>query len=85
MAQLYPQAPSSLLFTFYDWQGYRVSILTRLHRGNKLEIMTEKISCYISTPEYRKNQAKKIANMLSENVEMIKYACLVTIIILITM
>jgi hypothetical protein len=31
--QLYPQAPSSLLVTFYDWQGYGGDILTCLDTG----------------------------------------------------
>jgi hypothetical protein len=31
VAQLYPQAPGSLLVAFYDSQGYGGGILTRLH------------------------------------------------------
>jgi hypothetical protein len=33
VAQLYPQAPTSLFVAFYDSQGYSGGILTHLHAG----------------------------------------------------
>jgi hypothetical protein len=33
VAQLYPQAPSSLFVTFYDSQGYGGDILIKFHTG----------------------------------------------------
>jgi hypothetical protein len=42
VAHLYPQAPSSLFFVFYDSQGFGGGILTRLHVGRKLIIVLQR-------------------------------------------
>jgi hypothetical protein len=39
-AKLYPQAPASLFFAFYDSHGYGGGILTTLHMGDKTVLHT---------------------------------------------
>jgi hypothetical protein len=41
VAQLYPQAPGSILIAFYDSQGYGGGIVTLLHTRNEIKYVTK--------------------------------------------